>query len=152
MMRVMKILAIVGFVAVLGGHAANAQEPAATPPPMPAAAAVAPAPSATSPTPAALKAQCMAALNADDAWTSEPRVKLEAVISKEFYDKLDEGSRKRHNEDAQLIARNKRHVVLAYAAIWLLSLSFIIGMWLRQQKLKAQLETLRRDLEAAIKS
>ena len=152
MKRVMQILAVVVVVAGLGVGVASAQEPpAAAPAPEGAKLPVPPAAAPAAATPE-FKAQCMAALNADDKWTAELRVKLEAVISKEFYDKLDEGSRKRHDDDAQLIARNKRHVVLAYAAIWLLSLSFIVGMWLRQQKLKTQIEALRRDLETAIKS
>ena len=37
-------------------------------------------------------------------------------------------------------------VVLAYSAIWLVLLSFIISVWRRQRKVEAELESLRQQL------
>ena len=56
-----------------------------------------------------------------------------------------------HDADAQLIALNKRHVVMAYAVLWLLAVGFLFLQWRRQMALRGQLEALRRDLEAAVK-
>jgi len=42
-------------------------------------------------------------------------------------------------------------VILAYAAMWLLSVGFVLFLWRRQQGLRVEIGQLRRDLEAASK-
>ena len=49
------------------------------------------------------------------------------------------------------IARNKLHVIFAYAAMWLVAAGFVVFLWRRQQLLKEEIANLRRDLEAAAK-
>ncbi|MEZ4358628.1 MAG: hypothetical protein R3B48_00495 [Kofleriaceae bacterium] len=117
-----------------------AAEPAAVEPPPTGAPPTTPPAETTSATPLGLKHTCMAAINADQAWTDEL---LAFAQTKLRYDA--------HNDEAKLIALNKRHVILAYAVIWLLSVGFLIAMWRRQQALRGQLESLRRELDAAIK-
>jgi hypothetical protein len=56
-----------------------------------------------------------------------------------------------HDKSAEEIATNKRHVVLAYGAMWLLSAGFLLYLWRRQTALKAQIAELKRDLDAAVK-
>ena len=61
-------------------------------------------------------------------------------------------STKRLHEAAALaIAKNEKHVILAYAAMWLLAAGFVLFLWRRQQALKTEIAQLRRDLEAASK-
>ena len=91
-------------------------------------------------TPATLKDTCMAAINNDQQWTDE----LAAVIEKSVRFKV-------HNEEAELIAMNKRHVVMAYAVLWLFSIAFLFAQWRRQQALKQQIESLKSELAAAVK-
>lgn len=56
-----------------------------------------------------------------------------------------------HERTAKAIGKDQRHVILAYAAMWLLSAGFLIYLWRRQLGLKAQIAELKRDLEAAVK-
>ncbi len=129
--------------------AATTAAPAATevaPTAAPAGAVAAPAasemPVAGNPpgTPATLKDTYMAAINNDQQWTDE----LAAVIEKSVRFKV-------HNEEAELIAMNKRHVVMAYAVLWLFSIAFLFAQWRRQQALKQQIESLKSELAAAVK-
>ena len=87
-----------------------------------------------------LKQTCMAAINSDQQWTDE----LASTIEKRVRFKV-------HNEEAELIALNKKHVVLAYAVLWLISMGFLFSQWRRQQALKRQIAHLKSDLESAIK-
>jgi hypothetical protein len=98
------------------------------------------APTADGVTPPELKRTCMDAINSDQQWTNE----LAAIIEKRVRFQV-------HNAEAELIAMNKRHVVMAYAALWLIAIGFLVMQWRRQQALKRQIETLTRDLESAIK-
>lgn len=53
-----------------------------------------------------------------------------------------------HNQTAREIRTNKRHVVYAYAAMWLLAVGFILIMWRRQQAMKAEITRLEQQLRA----
>lgn len=122
--------------------ATAAPEPAAAAPVAPAAAPTAApvAPAGDSVTPTALKHTCMDAINSDQQWTDE----LTAIVEKRVRFQV-------HNQEAELIAMNERHVVMAYAAMWLLAVGFLIAQWRRQQALKKQIESLQSELQAAIK-
>ena len=56
-----------------------------------------------------------------------------------------------HQRAAASIQKNEKHVILAYGAMWLLAVGFVLFLWRRQAGLKAQIETLRADLERATK-
>ncbi len=60
-------------------------------------------------------------------------------------------AKKEHEDAARAIAKNEKHVVLAYGAMWLLAVGFVLFLWRRQQTLKSEIAQLRRDLEAATK-
>jgi len=107
------------------GAAAAAEEP----PTEPAARAegVMPPPPYASP----LRDECTAELRKDARWRAELR--------KQLRDKI-------HDEDAALMLRNKRHVVYAYASIWILSVLFLVRLWWRQRRLTAEIEQLRADV------
>ena len=54
-------------------------------------------------------------------------------------------------EAAAEIAKNEKHVILAYAAMWLVAAGFVLFLWRRQQALKIEIANLRRDLATAAK-
>ncbi|MFN0248284.1 MAG: hypothetical protein ACKV2T_15435 [Kofleriaceae bacterium] len=56
-----------------------------------------------------------------------------------------------HENAAKAIAKDRKHVVMAYAAMWILAVGFLLFLWRRQQALKAEIANLKRDLEAATK-
>ena len=51
-----------------------------------------------------------------------------------------------HNQTAREITTNNRHVVMAYAAIWLLAVGFLVIMWRRQQAMKLEIARLEEQL------
>jgi hypothetical protein len=93
------------------------------------------------------KDQCMTAIRADKAWNEE----LFEQVKTWNATQLLAQSQAAHEADGQQIAKNKKHVVIAYAAMWLCAAGFLIFLWRRQQGLRAQIAELKRDLEAAVK-
>ena len=89
--------------------------------------------------PAELRQICADAMNADKSFADSIVATVNAQTAKEHQDAADD------------VARNERHVVLAYAAMWLVAAGFLVFMWRRQQTLKSELATLRRELDAATK-
>ncbi len=87
------------------------------------------------------KQACVEALNADPAFAK-------AVLT--TYDKtLEQKTIDAHEDAYHHIQKNEKHVIYAYAAMWVVAALFVIFLFLRQQKLKAEIATLRRDLEAS---
>ena len=56
-----------------------------------------------------------------------------------------------HQDAVAHVEKNERHVIGAYAAMWVISALFLLYLLRRQQRLKAEIEQLRRDLDAAAK-
>jgi hypothetical protein len=56
-----------------------------------------------------------------------------------------------HEKAAEAISKNERHVIIAYAAMWVVAAAFLIFLWRRQQGLRLEISRLQRDLEAATK-
>jgi hypothetical protein len=56
-----------------------------------------------------------------------------------------------HTQAQEDVATNKRHVLMAYIAMWLVAAGFVLFLWKKQQALKLEIEQLRRDLDAAAK-
>lgn len=54
-----------------------------------------------------------------------------------------------HEEEADNIAANNRHVVMAYGGLWALVLAFVVFMWMRQERLKAEIARLEREVARA---
>jgi C4-dicarboxylate-specific signal transduction histidine kinase len=145
------LIALVAVTALAAPAAAQR-----TPPPLdqaPAAAAVpAPVPVDAAPAPAApakiTREQIIEALAQDKALEEDFVRQLKARHALE----LNEMTRQRHDDDARQIALNKRHVVLAYAALWILSVLFLVVLWRRQQTMNARIAQLQKELEAAVAS
>jgi hypothetical protein len=136
------VLSIVG----LGAGVASAQPPAAdrlAPP------ATEPAPAAMPPPPPAAGKltveQVLEALKTDRELSDE----LKRELLKAHANELNEITRKRHDDDSSQIALNKKHVILAYAALWILAVAFLVAQWRRQQALNARIAQLQKELEAA---
>lgn len=139
-MKQLFIACVVVSVAVVAIAPAVAQSPAAPDPTPVAPAATAPA------APTVSKEACLAFIDADPVLSAELTSKLRAHIDQQFWSDQEAATKKRHNDDATLIATNKRHVVLAYAAMWLLAVGFLAFLWHRQRGLVARLGELEARL------
>lgn len=103
---------------------------------------------------AELRKTCAAAMNADpafaDAIIKTAERKTRDKVNLEQIDK-DLCKVKFHTDAQEAIAKNEKHVILAYAAMWILAIGFVVYLWRRQQRLTAEILQLRKELEAAEK-
>jgi hypothetical protein len=103
---------------------------------------------------AALRKTCVAAMNADpsfaEAIVKKAEIQIGEAVNKAQVEK-DLCTVYKHTEAQADIATNQRHVILAYAAMWLIAAAFVLFLWRRQQALKTEISQLRKDLEAAAK-
>lgn len=86
-------------------------------------------------------------MQADKEWNADLFEKVKAWHATELLDQAETA----HRLDGAQIAKNKKHVILAYAAMWVIAAGFLVFLWRRQQGLKSQIADLKRDLDAAIK-
>lgn len=80
------------------------------------------------------RAECEAELAKDKGWDAELRDSLRPDV---------------HQAEAALIQKNERHVVMAYAGLWILTVGFVILLWFRQRRLVAELDALEKKLAKA---
>jgi hypothetical protein len=92
----------------------------------------------------AARQACADAMNADPEFAKS----IVSTVDKQ----IDQKTIDAHVAAANQIAENERHVIFAYAAMWILAVIFIVFMWRRQQALKTELVQLRKDLDAAAKA
>ena len=52
--------------------------------------------------------------------------------------------------DAAMTVRNKRHVIMAYAALWILTVGFLVLLFVRQRRLLAEIDGLRKEVADAV--
>lgn len=90
---------------------------------------------------------CLQALAADPTYGSE----VAASASTRSADAIAEKVKADHEQAALAIAKNEKHVILAYAAMWVIAAGFVVFLWRRQQKLQLEIAQLRRDLDTAAK-
>jgi hypothetical protein len=95
------------------------------------------------PTPDTVKQECRDALNNDPDFAKAIADKFNLQIEQRTLDAQVAA-------DAR-IKKNEAHVIYAYAAMWVLAALFVIFLFMRQQALKREIATLRKDLEAAAK-
>jgi hypothetical protein len=55
-----------------------------------------------------------------------------------------------HGEDGRLMARNYKHVIMAYAALWILAVVFLCLLFIRQRALTAEIVQLKHELARAL--
>ena len=133
--------------AVVGAGSGSAAAAVATPPPtaITSERPVVEAPSATQ-----LRATCTAAMNADPQFAQdllrvldEKRVVELAKAQEKFASiQIEAGAR---------VAKNQRHVIMAYAVMWIAAAMFVLFLWRRQKSLRDQIDGLRSDLASALK-
>lgn len=119
-------------------------------------AAAQPGPAAPSPEAAALRKTCVAAMNADPSFAGAiVRSALEQTAvndtSRITQFCRDVDTIETHKAAEKDVAKNKRHVFMAYAAMWVIAALFLLYLFMRQQRLKAEIVQLRRELDAAAK-
>jgi C4-dicarboxylate-specific signal transduction histidine kinase len=81
---------------------------------------------------------CTDAMNADPTFAAD-------IIATQH----DKDTIRIHTDADYHVQKNERHVIYAYAAMWIVAALFVIFLWRRQQALQAEIANLRRDLEAA---
>ena len=114
-------------VAALSAAPALAQEAAAT---------AAPSGAGDAPYLSPMRSQCEDEIEKDADWRADIKLRIAPEV---------------HAEDAQQMLTNRRHVVLAYAALWALVAGFVVFLWMRQRGLQAEIERLEREIAQAAK-
>jgi hypothetical protein len=107
-------------------------------------------PVVAAPSAAQLRATCTAAMNADPKFAQdllrvldEKRVVELAKAQEKFASiQIEAGAR---------VAKNQRHVIMAYAVMWIAAALFVLFLWRRQKSLREQIDGLRSDLASALK-
>jgi hypothetical protein len=82
-----------------------------------------------------MRDQCEEELAKDPRWMAELKRSIRPEV---------------HEEEARLMLVNRKHVVMAYAALWILTALFLGFMWLRQQRLTGEIARLEKELARAI--
>ncbi|MEO7092463.1 MAG: hypothetical protein ABI175_04375, partial [Polyangiales bacterium] len=91
------------------------------------------------PTPEELRKICADAMNKSPGFAED----IVKTINEDTY--------RQHEKATAAVAKNEKHVIMAYAAMWVIAAMFLIFLWRRQQVLKGEIANLKRDLEAAAK-
>jgi len=104
-----------------------------------------PAGSAAPEAAAGARKACADAMNADPQFAKD----IEAIADAKASAARDEYTKAAHLDANLHVQKNERHVIYAYAAMWIIAAAFVIFLWRRQQVLKVEIANLRRDLEAA---
>ena len=129
-------IACVAGASLAGVTPAAAQEPGATAAPTAPAAAAPAAATGDAPYRSAMRSQCEDELARDADWRADVKLRLAPDV---------------HAEDAQQMLANRRHVVMAYAALWALVAGFVVFMFMRQRGLQAAIARLEREIVQATK-
>lgn len=82
------------------------------------------------------RARCEAELRKDAGWYAELKLQLKDDV---------------HQDEYATFQRNNKHVIIAYAAIWVLTVGFAFLMWLRHGKLAGELARLKSDIARGAK-
>ncbi|HET9624200.1 MAG TPA: hypothetical protein VFP84_22660 [Kofleriaceae bacterium] len=91
------------------------------------------------------RAACTAAMRADPKFASD----IVKVADERAQIQRDADTIKAHQDATAHVQKNERHVIIAYAGLWVVAALFVIFLWRRQQALTTEIASLRRDLEAA---
>ena len=81
-----------------------------------------------------MREQCEAELAKDKLWSAELQESVRPAV---------------HEADAGIMLKNKKHVVMAYAALWILTVAFLVLLWLRQRKLVGEIARLEAKVAKA---
>jgi hypothetical protein len=137
-----KLIASSLVVLAVGFAGEALAQPAAAPTADPGA--LAPPPAAAAPA-SDTRSQCTAAMNADPKFAAE----IVKIADEKAAVQRDRDTVAAHNDAYFHIQKNERHVIYAYAAMWIIAAGFVLFLWRRQQALVNEIGQLRRDLDAA---
>jgi hypothetical protein len=145
-----KVIALWVVLAAFAGAASAQTAGSAAPGAAVGSAAPAPAaaePAAPAPAPAAPDARkmCTDAMNADPQLAAA----IVKVADEKAAAKRDADTLAAHQDAVARVQKNEKHVIYAYAAMWIVAVAFVLFLWRRQQALNAEIASLRRDLDAA---
>jgi hypothetical protein len=100
---------------------------------------------------AALRETCTKAMNADPGFAKSIVIVAENQYRKARLEQIDTENCTIavHRAEEKAIAKNERHVILAYAAMWVIAAGFLMMLWRRQQRLVAEIGQLHRELAEA---
>ena len=84
---------------------------------------------------------CTEAMNKDPEFAKS----IISTIDKQ----IDQKTIDAHMDAVKHIQKNEKHVIYAYAAMWIIAALFVAFLWMRQQALKTEIAQLRKDLEVA---
>ncbi len=87
------------------------------------------------------RAACTKAMNEDPEFAKS----IIATADKQ----IDQRTIDAHLDADKHIQKNERHVIIAYAGMWIVAALFLAFLWMRQQALKTEISQLRKDLDAA---
>ena len=107
-----------------------------------AAPVAAPAPPAPD-----LRKVCADAMNADPSFEK----KIVEIADKKAAEERLRLDLEQHEKAAAAIVKNEKHVIMAYAAMWIVAAAFLMFLWRRQQLLRGEIAQLKADLDAATK-
>jgi len=105
----------------------------------------APEPAAAAPSAGDARKACSDAMNADPKFAAE----IVKIADERAQLKRDADTLAAHVDANHHVQRNERHVIYAYAAMWIIAIGFVIYLWRRQAGLQAEILQLRRELDAA---
>lgn len=143
------LVVLVAFTGVTfaqtGTGSAGAGGPAASSPAAPAMPAASAMPAAPVPPAPDARKMCADAMNADPQFAAE----ITKIADEKAAAQRDADTLAAHLDANAHVQKNERQVLYAYAAMWIVAAAFVIFLSRRQQALKAEIASLRRDLEAA---
>ena len=84
---------------------------------------------------------CYDLLNKDPAFADSIKHTIDKTLDQRIVDT--------HNDAFHHVQKNEKHVVYAYAALWVIAAAFLVFLWRRQQGLRSEIAQLRADLAAA---
>ena len=81
-----------------------------------------------------MREQCEAELAKDKLWSAELEESVRPSV---------------HEADANVMLKNKKHVVMAYGALWVLTVAFLVLLYMRQRKLVTEIARLEAKIAKA---
>lgn len=144
---------IVTFIVLclVGAVAAAQPAPAGSGSAAPAGSSVPAAPPAGSAMVAGPEGHPVDAATADKRKVCAEAMNADPSFALAIVETINKKTAAQHVEAAGKIAKNQKHVILAYAAMWVVAAAFVLFLWRRQQHLKTEIAQLRRDLDTATK-
>lgn len=90
---------------------------------------------------------CTDAMNADPTFEKT----IVDIADQKAAERRLQADQEQHQKAASAVEKNEKHVIMAYAAMWIIAAAFVMFLWMRQQALRGEIAQLKADLDAATK-